>query len=61
MVEYVGVAVGIAWPCVSVQNYFHFRFPLPVSWPAFEVLMSDSVDNVRIAIGIAAPSLAVQK
>ncbi len=66
IVEDVGVATGIALPSVSVQKLF----PLPFSWPTFELPMSDNVgsviflsgmvENVGVAIGIASPSVSVQ-
>ncbi len=53
------------------KSYFHFRFPLPVSWPTFEFSMSGNVgsvifrsgmvENVGLAVGIASPSVSVQK
>ncbi len=53
------------------KSYFHFRFPLPVSWPTFELPMSDNVgsvifgsgmvENVGVVVGIASPSVTVQK
>jgi len=73
MVENVGIAVGIASPSVSVQKIFPLQFPLPVSWPSFKLqtsadvgqcrqchIRSRRVENVRVAIGIALPSISVQ-
>ncbi len=71
MVDNVGVAVGIAAPSLAVQKLF----PLPVSLTAMlnfgsrttsgtarsDTVKSGMVNNVRIAVGIAAPSLAVQE
>ncbi len=42
MVENVGITVGIASPSVTVQKLF----PLPVSWPTFELPMSANVGSV---------------
>ena len=63
MVENVGVAIGIASPSVSIQTFFHFRFPLPVSWPTFELPMlgrvgsaiskSGMVENMGAAVEIS--------
>ncbi len=50
------------------KGYFHFRFPLPVSWLTFDLPMSDNVnsvifwsgmvENVGVAVGIASPSVS---
>ncbi len=48
MAENVGVAVGFASPSVSVQKLF----PLPVSWPTFEIPMSGHVASVRSESGV---------
>jgi len=74
MVANVGVAVGIAYPSISVLKLFPFRFPLQVSWPTFAFrcrpmsdnvgsvkLWSGIVENVGLAIGIASISVSVQK
>ncbi len=55
----------------SFKSYFNFRFPLPVSWPTFELTMSGNVGSVifgsgmveivGVAVGIASPSVSVQK
>ena len=47
MDENIGVAVAITSPSVSVQNLFHFRFPLPVSWPTLMFPMSVNVGLCR--------------
>ncbi len=61
VVDNLGVAVGIASPSVFVQKLFplpvstsgfHFRFPLPVSWPTFELPMSDNVGSVIFGSGM---------
>ena len=75
MVAYVGLAVGIASPSVSVQKLF----PLPVSTSGFVAdtcvsdvgrcrghigsvkFGSDVVQNMGVAVGIASPSVSVQK
>ena len=48
MVENVGEAVGIASLSVSVQKLF----PLPVSWPTFELPMSRNVGGVESMSGV---------
>ncbi len=55
----------------AFKSYFHFRFPLPVSWPTFAfpvsgrvgsvISKSGMVENVGLAIEIASPSVSVQK
>jgi len=47
MVENVGVAVGIASPCVFVVKLFPLRFPLPVSWPTLALPMSADIGPCR--------------
>ena len=73
MVTNVGVAVGTAWPSLSVQTLFL----LPVSWPTINHILpfrgrpmsgnvgsdiseSGVVANVGVAVGTASPCLSVQ-
>ncbi len=70
MVKNMVAAVEIASPSLSVQKLF----PLPVSWPTYELPMSANVgrvgsvisklgmvENIGAAVEIAPPSLSVQK